>query len=134
MRKSLYSKMRRAKFAAPDSMALRPTAATLLIVFTLMHAAGVAANPGPENEAALLGQQVLAIKAALYDPSAPGAMQAVRDLGLDSRYYVMVRGWLGLQLEGDRDIAGASRDKASHEVRRRIEFLERAIRAIDLEQ
>ena len=84
-------------------------------------------------DAESLGKKVLAIEAALADPTAHGSLQAVRDLGLDSRYYVMVRGWLGLQLEGDRSIAAAANGPISEDNEQRIEFLERAIRAIDLE-
>ena len=86
-----------------------------------------------DTEAARLGQRVFAIQSALDDPAAPGALQAVMNLGLDSRHYVMVRGWLSLQLEGDRSIAESSQDYVSAEIERRIEFLEQAIRAIDLE-
>lgn len=60
-------------------------------------------------------------------------MEAVIDLGLDSRYYVMVRGWLSMQLAGDRSIANAQGASVSSKVRARIAFLEKAIRAIDLE-
>ena len=89
--------------------------------------------PGQIDKATQLGQHVFAIRAALDNPDAPDAMQAVTGLGLDSRYYVMVRGWLSQQLRGDRSIADASHGKVSPELERRIDFLERAIRAIDLE-
>ena len=73
------------------------------------------------------------VQAALADPTAQDSLQAVRDLGLDSRHYVMVRGWLGLQLRGDRDIVAASQGQVSRGRLQRIEFLERASRAIDRE-
>jgi len=50
-----------------------------------------------------------------------------------ARYYVMVRGWLSLQLQGDLSIAAAKQGEVSPKIEARIEFLERAIRAIDLE-
>jgi hypothetical protein len=87
----------------------------------------------PDPDAAQLGRRVLAVEVALGNPSAPGSLQAVRDLGLDSRYYVLVRGWLAMQLEGDRSIVAAKPDAAGAEIKRRIEFIERALRAIDLE-
>jgi len=87
----------------------------------------------PDDEAAQLGHRIQAIQAAIADPMAPDAMQAVMDLGLDSRYYVMVRGWLSLQLQGDLSIAAAKQGEVSPKIEARIEFLERAIRAIDLE-
>ncbi len=103
------------------------------VVFVVSLGTQAAESSGQIDEATRIGQQVLAIKAALDNPGTPDAMQAVMDLGTDSRYYVMVRGWLSLQLKGDRNIANASQGEVSPEIERRIEFLEQAIRAIDLE-
>lgn len=82
-------------------------------------------------EAMELGYRVAALKAALQDPAAPGAMQAITALGHDQRYYVMVRGWLMYQLQGDRSLLESNPDQP--ELRVRVDFMERAIRAIDLE-
>ena len=82
-------------------------------------------------EAMELGYRVAAVKAAIQDPTAPGAMQAITALGHDQRYYVMVRGWLAYRLQGDRSLLQANSDQPK--VQARIDFLERAIRAIDLE-
>ena len=88
----------------------------------------------PEDQIALeLGRKVSAVAAALKDPRKPGAMQAVVELGLDQRYYGLVRGWLSQQLRGDLSIRDASGERTPDLVGKRIEFLERAIRAIDLE-
>ncbi len=88
----------------------------------------------PEDQTALeLGRRVSAVAAALKDPRKPGAMQAVVELGLDQRYYGLVRGWLSQQLRGDLSIRDASGERTPDLVGKRIEFLERAIRAIDLE-
>ena len=86
-------------------------------------------DPTPEQ----LGHKVLAVREAIRNPDEPDAMQAVIDLGRDQRSYVMVRGWLSYQLEGDRSILEASDEQTPPEVRERIRFLEQAIRAIDLE-
>ena len=80
-----------------------------------------------------LGRKVLAIQGALANPVVPEAIDAVKALGQDSRYYVMVRGWLSMQLSADQSIASARGDDVPGHIRERIEFLERAIRAIDLE-
>lgn len=119
----------------PLSMILLRALLTLAATAYVLAGSGVYAAECPEeiDEATQLGLQVLALKAAMDNPNAPGAMQAVTNLGLDSRYYVMVRGWLSQQLHGDRSIADASGGKVSPEIVRRIDFLERAIRAIDLE-
>ena len=84
-------------------------------------------------EAMELGYRISAINAALQNPTAPGAMRAITDLGHDQRYYVMVRGWLMYQLQGDMSILQASQGPAQATVRARVDFIQRAIRAIDLE-
>jgi hypothetical protein len=64
-------------------------------------------------------------------------MDAVTKLGHDQRYYVMARGWLSYQLQGDLSILEASkeqtRDPVKDRVKDRISFLRKAIQAIDLE-
>ena len=94
-------------------------------------AAMPAGMPGPGTCA--LGERVLAIRAALEDPDSPGALRAVVELGSDSRYYVMVRGWLAMQLQADIGIVEASGANVPASVASRVEFLQQAIRAIDLE-
>ncbi|MGB5299662.1 MAG: hypothetical protein WBN08_14900 [Thiogranum sp.] len=86
-----------------------------------------------DEHALWLGHRVLAIAAAIRNPDAPGSMEAVLELGLDSRYYVMVRGWLAMQLRGDMSILQARNGDVSPQIAVRIAFLEKAIRAIDLE-
>jgi hypothetical protein len=103
------------------------------VVFVVSLGTHAAESSDQIDEATRIGQQVLAIKAALDNPGTPDAMQAVMDLGTDSRYYVMVRGWLSQQLSGDRSIANSSQGDVHPDLERRIEFLEQAIRAIDLE-
>ncbi|MDX2456914.1 MAG: hypothetical protein QNL87_05350 [Gammaproteobacteria bacterium] len=92
-------------------------------------------KPGEiEAQAALeLGRRVQAVRAAIQQPEAPDALEAITDLGRDQRYYVMVRGWLAWQRQGDMSIVAASREQAPEHIRTRIRFLDRAIRAIDLE-
>jgi hypothetical protein len=87
-----------------------------------------------EDQAALeLGYRVQAVREAIQHPEAPHALEAVTDLGHDQRYYVMVRGWLAYQRQGDMSIVAANRGQAPEHIRARIRFLDRAIRAIDLE-
>ena len=80
-----------------------------------------------------LGYQVQAVREAIRHPEAPHALQAITDLGRDQRYYVMVRGWLAYQRQADMSIVAASRGQAPEHIHARIRFLDRAIRAIDLE-
>lgn len=109
-----------------------PALAIVCVMFLTFDAHANPNDPA-DADAMQLGRKVLAVKAALADPTALASLQAVRDLGLDSRHYVMVRGWLDMQLRGDRSIAEASQGQVSPEISQRIEFLEKAIRAIDLE-
>jgi hypothetical protein len=87
----------------------------------------------PDQDALELGRRVLAVREALGDPASPGAMDAVVALGRDQRHYVMVRGWLGYQLQADLSIGDARKEDTPVAITRRIDFLRRAIRAIDLE-
>lgn len=86
-----------------------------------------------DAEALELGHRVLAVQDALRNPGAPGSMDAVLALGHDSRHYVMVRGWLVQRLQGARSILEAGRDTPRPDLDKQIAFLEKAIRAIDLE-
>ncbi len=119
-----------------------PTVVSVVFAFVLLlPAIGVTGDsrlepvdPSRADEHALwIGHRVLAIAAAIRNPDAPGAMEAVLELGLDSRYYVMVRGWLAMQLRGDMSILQARNGDVSPQIAARIAFLEKAIRAIDLE-
>lgn len=113
---------------------------TLIVVvlsFTLLVAVRPLASEqlsGTEEQAALeLGRQVQAVRQALQHPGEPGALAAIVSLGRDQRYYVMVRGWLALQLQGDLSIQSASGDQTPGHITTRIELIQEAIRAIDLE-
>ena len=58
-----------------------------------------------EDQAALeIGRKVIAVRKAIQNPQSAMSMPAVTDLGRDQRYYVMVRGWLVQQLQGDLSI------------------------------
>lgn len=115
-----------------------PTVASIAFAFALLlpaiSVASEPVDPSPADEHALwLGHRLLAIDAALRNPEAPNAIGTVLELGLDSRYYIMVRGWLVMQLRGDMSISQARDGDVSPEIAARIEFLNQAIRALDLE-
>ena len=78
-------------------------------------------DPSRADEHALwLGHRVLAIAAAIRNPD---AIESVLELGLDSRYQVMVRGWLVMQLRGDISIAQGRNGDVSPQIAARIAFL-----------
>lgn len=104
---------------------------TTVLLFGLAAASPIVA--GCDEEAQLLGRKFQAAGAAIQDPNLPGAMRSITDLGTDSRYYTMVRGWLAQQLKGDRSIVVSAGVGRKPRIEARIRFLEEAIRAIDLE-
>jgi hypothetical protein len=81
----------------------------------------------------LLGRQISAIRYALEHPTLSENLKIITDLGTDQRYYMLVRGWLGYQLQGDMSILHASQGKAPEKIKQRVELLQQAIRRIDLE-
>lgn len=86
-----------------------------------------------DREAMALGLQVQAIVRAIREPDRDGAMADVVALGTDSRYYAMVRGWLALELQGASSMLRADGEGENAAIKARVDFLQRAIRAIDLE-
>lgn len=87
-----------------------------------------------EDRAALvLGRKVLAVAAAIKHPDSPGAMKAITALGQDQRHYVLVRGWLAYQLQAERSLLEANEGRDQAKFEKRVTFLEKAIRLVDLE-
>ena len=84
-----------------------------------------------------VGRKVLAIQAALETPDQSASITAVKALGLDSRHYVMVRGWLVQELRSAKSWQETSTYQTSvaykNATDRRVSALRRMIRAIDLE-
>lgn len=84
-----------------------------------------------------VGRKVLDIQEALKKPEQPASIEAVRALGLDSRHYVMVRGWLVQELRSAESWQETSTYQTSpaykNRIDKRISALRRMIRAIDLE-
>lgn len=87
-----------------------------------------------ELDVCKLGQAVLAIQNAIANPNAPNSLNAVKELGLKTAHYSMVRGWLVQELSGAESIKSAQKqDTINPMIDARIAFLKKAIRAIDLE-
>ena len=92
----------------------------------------------PADEQALrLGHQVNAVAAALHRPEVESSIDAVRTLGLQTRYHVMVRGWILQHIAMAESYRGTSayRESAQRqaEVEGRITALGKMLKAIDLE-
>ena len=82
-------------------------------------------------ESLKLGQQIKAALQAIKHPKDPSSIHKITVLGWDQRYYLMIRGWLVLQLQADQSIYTGSQEQAH--LADRIEFVKKAIRTIDLE-
>jgi hypothetical protein len=104
-----------------------------IVIPAVFLAVATVAWAGSNSSAEALGQKIHNVQKAINNPDQPESLQAVLDLGLDSRYYTLVHGWLNYQLQGDRSIVDASAPGTRPQIEARIRFLEKAIRAIDLE-
>ncbi len=81
-----------------------------------------------------IGVMVKRVAEAISTPGEPESLQAIVKYGTDSRYYVMIRGWLIQELSGvESQILAAQEDATSAKLRWKADFLEKSIRRIDLE-
>ncbi|WFB37466.1 hypothetical protein P3T73_06795 [Kiritimatiellota bacterium B12222] len=108
-----------------------------LLCVCLVSSFALFAQDVGDEEAMLLGYQVMAVQEALRFPEQPESLEAIKGLGLDSRYYVMVRGWLVQEIklaESYRDRSDYTQDSQRQlDVEKRISALQKALRMIDLE-
>ena len=86
-----------------------------------------------DTQALALGRNILAIQQALDNPERVENLEIISELGRDQRYYMLVRGWLQYQLQADRSIFKASQGQTPLKIQQRMDFLQKAIRMIDLE-
>lgn len=91
-----------------------------------------------DKHALELGRAVLKVKNALQRPEKQGAIDAIRELGLKSKYFVMVRGWIILHIRMTESYRGtttyAKSEERKKEVEDRIKALGKMLQAIDLER
>jgi hypothetical protein len=81
-----------------------------------------------------IGVMVKSIQKALENPETAGSLMTITKYGLDSRYYKMIRGWLLLELSGvESQYEAGKEDSIRQKHALKIEFLKKAIRAIDQE-
>lgn len=81
-----------------------------------------------------IGIMVKAIDAAIHTPERPGAQEIIVKYGTDSRYYVMIRGWLVQELKGvDSQLLARRGDSVNSTLQLKADFLGGVIRRIDLE-
>lgn len=87
-----------------------------------------------DAEAYRVGEMVVAVAAAIATPAEPQSFDTLVRYGTDSRYYVMIRGWLHQELSGIQSQLHATQDPAAKaRFQYKSDFLKGAIRRIDLE-
>lgn len=90
-----------------------------------------------DKQAMELGRKVLKVKEALKNPDKKESFEAIKSLGHDSRYYVLVRGWLTQHIHMTESYKGTSKYKSSKDYKKKIDArqlaLQKMLRAIDLE-
>ncbi len=105
--------------------------------FTAEQEVGNTTLTKEDKHALELGRKIVRIKAALQIPEQQASVDAVTELGLDSRYYVMVRGWILQHINMTQSYLGTTTYKESEqrksEIDDRIASLQKMLRAIDLE-
>lgn len=85
-----------------------------------------------------IGVMVEAISDALTRPNDSESLVTISQYGTDSRYYVMIRGWLVQELAGVKSQLDASQVSESNSENKqkfidKVTFLQQAIGRIDLE-
>ncbi|GIU50170.1 hypothetical protein TUM4438_35360 [Shewanella sairae] len=81
-----------------------------------------------------IGVMVKSLDAAIALPS-EASLNTISHYGTDSRYYVMIRGWLVQELQGVESQLSAYHqdDELKTRLQHKVDFLKQAIRRIDLE-
>lgn len=87
-----------------------------------------------QSEEYNIGIMVKSIQSAIDHPEQHDSLTTIFEYGGDSRYYVMIRGWLTQELASAKSQQSAVKDTAAKEgISRKVQFLQQAIRGIDLE-
>lgn len=81
-----------------------------------------------------IGEMIQQLQVAINSPTDDNALQTISKFGTDSRYYLMVRGWLVQKLSGVQSQLAVQNSESKQEVLvAEVNALKQAIRAIDLE-
>ncbi|MEL0659722.1 hypothetical protein V6255_11285 [Psychromonas arctica] len=87
-----------------------------------------------KEEQQAIGEMVQQLQIAINSPTDGNALQTISKFGTDSRYYLMVRGWLVQKVRGTESRLQAQKSQSKREVLvTEVDALKQAIRAIDLE-
>ena len=81
-----------------------------------------------------VGLMVEEVQLAIITPESKQSLKTIQQYGTDSRYYLMIRGWLVQVASGVKSQLNAERDKRKKSaLQARYNALQKAIRSIDLE-
>jgi len=114
----------------------------LILLVSLCFISAVSAAPRSlktvddykNSEEFQIGVMVKRIQAALKAPERPASLKTIVKYGHDSRYYVMIRGWLAEELRAVESQLPGTRDaKRKQRFLAKQKLLKAAIRRIDLE-
>jgi len=107
---------------------------TLLFASSPSISAQQASVNDASKQACEIGMMVQALQVAIRTPQEQKSLQIIYDYATDSRYYVMIRGWLFEELVGVESQLHASHNaKEIARLQLKSDSLKRAIRTIDLE-
>ncbi|GIU12462.1 hypothetical protein [Shewanella sp. MBTL60-007] len=108
-------------------------ASSLVLLSSVLTLPAMADEVTQSDEYAI-GVMVKSLDNAIKHPSEK-SLTTITSYGTDSRYYVMIRGWLVQELQGANSQLDAYRqdDEIKIRLQRKVDFLKRAIRRIDLE-
>lgn len=107
---------------------------TFLIPLSPVGSAEQTTEEIKQSEEYKIGTMVKAISAALHAPERPASLETIAKYGTDSRYYVMIRGWLIQERQGTQSQLESTRPRGKkEEFQQKVDFLNRCIRRIHLE-
>ena len=81
-----------------------------------------------------IGEMIQQLQVAINSPTDDHALQTIFKYGADSRYYLMVRGWLVQKLSGVQSRLAVQKSESDRKMLiAEVNALKQAIKAIDLE-
>lgn len=106
--------------------------ATLILLLALVSSIAHATEHEEQSTQQQIGAMVQSLAVAIDSPSAK-SVEVIANYGTDSRYYVMIRGWLVQELAGVESQLAAQGAQAESQLIVKAKHLHTALRRIDLE-
>ena len=106
--------------------------ATLILLLALVSGAANAGDDEALNSQQQIGFMVQSLATAIDTPS-PESVDIIARYGTDSRYYVMIRGWIVQELTGIESQLAAQGENADPMLVNKAKHLKISLLRIDLE-